>query len=121
MQKFFILEGGNLAIGLFFVLIILFVTTRPFMAKGSVKKGMTGILAVVAILIGWHYSSTMNRMAEVKSAFEKDQPVICESRMQRKAAQSVIVQKSLEWSMEGDNFISPNYNRPFHSARCIVK
>lgn len=121
MQKFFILEGGNLVIGLFFVLIILFVTTRPFMAKGSVKKGMTGILAVVAVLIGWHYSSTTNRMAEVRSAFEKDQQVICESRMERKAAQSVIVQKSLEWSMEGDNFVSPNYNRVFHSARCIVK
>lgn len=121
MQKFFVLEGGNLVIGLFFVLIILFVTTRPFMAKGSVKKGMTGILTVVAILIGWHYSSTTNRMAEVRSAFEKDQQVICESRMERKAAQSVIVQKSLEWSMEGDNFVSPNYSRSFHSARCIVK
>jgi hypothetical protein len=121
MQKFFILEGGNLFIGLFFVLIMLFVTTRPFMAKGSVKKGMTGILVVVAVLIGWHYSSTISRMAEVRSAFEKDQPVICESRMQRKAAQSIIVQKSSEWSMEGDNFVSPNYSRPFHSARCIVK
>ena len=121
MQKFFILEGGNLVIGLFFVLIMLFVTTRPFMAKGSFKKGMTGILVVVAILIGWHYSSTTKRMAAVKSAFEKDQPVICESRMQRKAAQSIIVQKSLEWSMEDDSFVSPHYNRPFHSARCIVK
>ena len=121
MQKFFILEGGNLVIGLFFILIILFVTTRPFMEKGSVKKGMTGILVVVAVLIGWHYSSTTSRMAAVKGAFEKDQPVICESRMQRKAAQSIVVRKSLEWSMEGDNFVSPHYNRPFHSARCIVK
>ncbi|MEA3455583.1 MAG: hypothetical protein U9R26_03665 [Campylobacterota bacterium] len=121
MQKFLILEGGNLVIALFFVLIVLFVTTRSFMAKGAFKKGMTGILVVVTILIGWHYNSTVNRMIAVKIAFEKGQPVICESRMDRKAAQSVIIQKSLEWSMEGDNFTSPNYNRSFHSARCIVK
>ncbi len=121
MQKFFILEGGNLVIALFFVLIVLFVSTRPFMPKGSFVKGMAGILAVVAILIGWHYSSTISRMAEVKSAFEENQAVICESRMERKAAQSVIIKKSLEWSMDGDNFVSPNYNRPFNSARCIVK
>ena len=121
MQKFFILEGGNLGIALFFVLIALFVSTRPFMPKGSLKKGMIGILAVVTILVGWHYSSTINRMAEVKSAFEENQAVICESRMQRKAAQSVIIKKSLEWSMDGDNFVSPNYSRTFHSARCLVK
>ncbi|RLA76299.1 MAG: hypothetical protein DRG30_03160 [Epsilonproteobacteria bacterium] len=121
MQKFFILEGGNLVIALFFVLVIVFVTTRPFMPRGSFIKGIAGILVVVAILVGWHYSSTANRMAKVKSAFETDQAVVCESRMQRRAAQSVIIKKSLEWSMDGDNFISPNYNRSFHSARCIVK
>ena len=121
MQKFFILEGGYLVIGAIILLIALFVTTRPFMSKGAVKKGMIGVILVLAIFIGGHFYMTTSRMAAVRSAFEKDQPVICESRMQRKAAQSVIVKKSLEWSMEGDNFVSPNYNRPFHSARCIVK
>jgi hypothetical protein len=121
MQKFFILEGGNLVIALFFVLIALFVATRSFMPKGALTKGMPAVLIVVAILIGGHYTMTASRMAEVKSAFEKDQQVICESRMERKAAQSVVVQKSNEWFMEGDNFVSPNYSRPFHSARCIVK
>ena len=24
------------------------------------------------------------------------------------------------WRIEGDNFVSPNYTRPFHLARCIV-
>ena len=83
MQEFLILEGGNMAIALFFILIVLFVTTRPFMAKGALKKGMTGILIIVVIMIGGHYIITTKRMAEVKSAFEKDQPIICESRMQR--------------------------------------
>jgi hypothetical protein len=121
MQEFLILEGGNMAIALFFILIVLFVTTRPFMAKGALKKGMTGILIIVVIMIGGHYIITTKRMAEVKSAFEKDQPIICESRMQRKAAQSITIQKSNDWEMKGDSFVSPNYSRSFHSARCIVK
>jgi len=121
MEKFFILEGGYLVIGLAIILITLFVTTRPFMAKGAVKKGMIGVVLVLALFIGAHFFVTTNRMAAVKNAFENDQIVICESRMQRKAAQAVMVQKSLEWSMEGDNFVSPNYVRPFYSARCIVK
>ena len=121
MQKFFILEGGYLAIALFILAITLFVSTRPFMSKGAVRKGLIGVGSVLALFIGAHYYITSHRMAAVKSAFEQDKPIICESRMQRKAAQSIIVQKSNEWHMEGDNFISPNYNRPFHSARCIVK
>lgn len=121
MQKFFILEGGYLVMGLIVILITLFVTTRPFMAKGAVKKGMIGVILILTLFIGGHFYVTTSRMAAVKSAFNNDQVIICESRMQRKVAQTVIVQKSNEWFMEGDNFASPNYTRVFHSARCIVK
>jgi hypothetical protein len=121
MQKFFILEGGYLVIALFILAVTLFVATRPFMSKGAVKKGLIGVGSVLAIFIGAHYYITSSRMAAVKTAFEEDRPVICESRMQRKVAQSIVVQRSNDWHMEGDNFVSPNYNRPFHSARCIVK
>lgn len=121
MQKFFILEGVYLVLALFVLLITLFVTTRPFMPKGALKKGLLGVASILILFIGGHYTITTDRMDEVKSAFEKDQPIICESRMQRKVAQSVIIQKSNEWSMDGDSFVSPNYDRPFHSARCIVK
>jgi len=31
------------------------------------------------------------------------------------------VDKSREWVLEGDIFTSPNYSRPFHTARCLVK
>ena len=121
MQNFFILEGGYLILGFIVILITLFVTTRPFMSRGAVKKGLTGVILVIAIFVTGHYIVTSKRMAEVKNAFEKNQPIICESRMQRKMAQSIIIQKSNDWSMEGDNFVSPNYSRPFFSARCIVK
>ncbi len=121
MQNFFILEGGYLILGFIIILVTLFVTTRPFMSKGALKRGLIGVGLVLTIFIGGHFYVTSSRMAAVKSAFENDQIVICESRMQRKAAQTVMVQKSNEWFLDGDNFTSPNYSRPFFSARCIVK
>ena len=121
MQQFLTLEGGYLVIAFVIMLITLFVTTRPFMAKGSFKKGTISVFLVLSFFIASHFYVTTSRMAEVKEAFEADQIVICESRMQRKVAQTVIVQKSNNWFMDGDNFTSPHYTREFHSARCIIK
>ncbi len=121
MQKFFILEGGYLTIAAFILLVTLYVTTRPFMAKGAFKKGMIGVSLVLAFFIGAHYIITTSRMAKVKAAFEEGKPVLCESRLLRKAAQSIVVKKSNDWHIDGDNFVSPNFNRPFHTARCIVE
>jgi len=121
MKNFFFLEGAYLILGAIILLITLFVTTRPFMSKGAVKKGLMWVSLVIAFMVGTHYSVTTNRMAEVKSAFEKDLPILCESRMQRKVAQFVTIQKSKDWDMEGDFFVSPYYTRPFFLARCIVK
>jgi len=121
LANFFFLEGAYLILGAIILAITLFVTTRPFMSKGAIKKGFFWVTLVLAIMIGAHYMMTVNRMDDVKSAFKKDQPIICESRMQRKVAQTVNIQKSKEWSLEGDNFVSPNYSRPFFSARCVVK
>ncbi len=121
MKNFFFLEGAYLILGGIILLITLFVGTRPFMSKGAAKRGLLWVSLVLAVFIGAHYKMTSNRMEAVKAAFEKDQPIICESRMLRKVAQSVNIQKSKEWSLEGDNFVSPNYSRPFFSARCIVE
>ena len=121
MKNFFYLEGAYLILGGIILLITLFVGTRPFMSKGAAKRGLMWVTLVLALAIGGHYTATTNRMAKVKSAFENGQVILCESRMQRKVAQSVIIQKSNEWFLEGDNFVSPNYTRPFFSARCIVK
>ena len=121
MKNFFYLEGAYLILGGVILLITLFVTTRPFMSKGAIKRGFFWVTLVLAIFIGGHYKITTNRMAEVKKAFENGQTIICESRMQRKVAQSVNIQKSNEWTLEDNNFVSPYYTRPFFIARCIVK
>jgi len=121
MEKFFELEGGYLFIALVILVVTLFVTTRPFMSKGSVKKGVVGVGVFLAIAIGLHYQVTTTRMHEVKQAFRAGKTIICESRAQRRAAQSVDISQRNEWHLEGDLFVSPHYNRPFHTARCLVK
>ena len=121
LKNFFFLEGAYLVLGLFALLITLFVTTRPFMAKESVQKGLLWVFGVIVLMVAGHYTVTTSRMSEVRIAFENDQTIICESRATRKVAQTVIVQKSNEWRLEEDNFVSPNYARPFFMARCIVK
>ncbi len=120
MQKFFYLEGGYLILAFAILLVTFFVTTRPFMGKGAVKKGVGSVAAILAFAIGTHYFVTTNRMAEVREAFNRGEKIICESRMIRKGAQSIILSKNLGWKLEGDYFISDVYSRPFFTARCII-
>ncbi|WP_457597118.1 hypothetical protein [Hydrogenimonas sp.] len=120
MKEFFYIEGAYLILGAIVLLITLFVTTRPFMGPGAVKKGMAGVSLFLALAIGAHYWVTTSRMAEVKAAFEAGKPVICESRLIRKGAQSLIIRKKLGWRLEGDYFVSDHYVRPFFTARCVV-
>ena len=121
MQEFFFLEGAYLILAGIILLITLFVTTRPFMTKGAVKKGLSSVAIFLAVMIGAHYYITTSRMAEVRAAFEQGRTIICESRMQRKVAQDVRIKKSNDWELQGNNFVSPHYERPFFSARCIVE
>ncbi len=121
MEKFLELEGGYLFIAVVILLVTLFVTTRPFMSAGSLKRGLISVGIFLSFAIGMHYKVTTDRMSEVKLAFDQGKTIICESRAQRKVAQSVDISKANEWSIEGDVFVSPNYSRPFHSARCLVK
>lgn len=119
MYLFLKLEAAYLVMGAVALLITWFVATRPFMSPGALKKGLIGTGTIVALMVGAHYGLTVSRMHHVKQAFKEDKPILCESRMLRKAAQSVTVQQSMGWSIQGDNFVSPAYTRPFHSARCI--
>ena len=121
MSKFLELEGGYLVIGLLIMLVTLFVGSRPMFKKGSAPRALLVVGFILAIFIGLHHKVTTSRMAEVKQAFSTGKVIICESRMQRKVAQSVDISRDREWVLEGDIFTSPNYSRPFHTARCLVK
>ena len=121
MEKFLELEAGYLVIGLFILLVTIFVTTRPFFGKGAVLKGLVYVGIFLLVTIGMHYKITTDRMVSVKSAFKEGKTVICESRATRKVAQSVDVNINREWVLDGDVFSSVNYGRVFHSARCLVK
>ena len=122
LGKFFYLEGAYLILAGIILLVTLFVTTRPFMSPSAPKKGLLSVGAVLAIFIGAHFWITISRIEAVREAFRQGKPVLCESRMLRKVAQSVEIRKGVaDWKIEGDNFVSPAYVRPFHMARCIVK
>ena len=122
MSKFLELEGGYLAIGLFVMLVALYVTTRPFVGGGQAwKRALPLVFAAVMGFISVHYFSTTSRMSDVKKRFLNGKAVICESRAVRKVAQSVIIDpKSIQnWILVGDVFESHEYTRGFHSARCL--
>lgn len=121
MKNFLFLEGAYLILGGIILLITVFVGTRPFMAKGAWKRGLLWVSLIIAVMLGLHYKVTTDRMEKVKTAFENGKTIICESRMQRKVSQSVYIKKANDWKLEGDNFVSPHYTRPFFSARCIVE
>jgi len=119
MNKFFILEGGNLTIAIFFLLIAIFISTRPFVRAGVKKFILFATIAMFSLLIIGHYFITNSRMDGVKKAFEQGKEIVCESRMNRKAAQSITIQKSTGWTLDGDVFKNPNFERVFHTSRCI--
>ena len=121
MGKFLQLEGGYLFIAFVILAVTLFVSTRPFFGKGAVKRGMLSVSLFLAIAIGFHFKLTTDRMNEVTTAFKEGKVIICESRATRKVAQSVDVDINNEWVLKDDVFSSPNYNRGFYSARCLVK
>jgi len=121
--KFFYLEGAYLILAGIILLITLFVTTRPFMSKSAPKKGLISVGLILALAIGLHFWVTTSRIDKVKRAFHQGKPILCESRLYRTMAQSIEIKKGTlaNWHIVGDNFVSSQYTRPFHLARCIVK
>ncbi|NPA29964.1 MAG: hypothetical protein GXO33_07265 [Epsilonproteobacteria bacterium] len=119
MEKFLYIEGAYLILSGVILLVTLFVVTRPFMTERARKKGLPAVALFLALAIALHYAVTTDRMARVKKSFEEGKPVICENRVIRKGAQSIIIRRSLGWRLEGDYFVSDAYERPFFAARCI--
>jgi hypothetical protein len=122
IKEFFILEGAYLIIGFFILVVAFFVGTRPFVRGGNGwKTGVTYTAIVVAIFIAGHYYLTTNRIHNVEQRFKEGKPIICESRAVRKVAQSIVIDpiRSPNWTLKNHEFSSPDYVRPFHSARCV--
>jgi hypothetical protein len=120
-MQFLELEGGYLVIGLFVLIVSIIVTTRSFMPKNSFKKGVPVVFGFLSIMILGHYFVTIDRMEDVKTAFKDGKNIICESKQIRKVAQSLVVSKELRWQLDGDVFVSNEYERVFHSARCVAE
>jgi hypothetical protein len=120
-MKFLELEGGYLVIAAFIIIVTLYVTTRPFLPKGSYKIGLPSVMIVLLVAISLHFIITTDRMETVKTAFSNGQNILCESRAVRKVAQSLIINKKQGWELEVDVFKSKEYERVFHTSRCIVE
>jgi hypothetical protein len=119
MELFFELEIVYIAIGIFFLSVTAFVTTRDFMPKSAFKKGMISVFILFTVMILAHYFVTTKRMNGVKEIFNEGGTIICENKMQRTISRSVLISKELEWRIEGDKFVSDNHMRDFHTARCV--
>jgi len=121
MKEFLILEGAYIFMAAVILLVTLFVTSRPFMKKGAVKKGLSLVFIFLALAISAHYLITKNRMNSVKEAFKNGKKVVCENRIYTKGANFVTINKEEDWTLKNDYFVSPNYTRDFFLARCIVE
>ena len=119
MELFFELEIVYIVIGIFILSVTAFVTTRDFMPKVAFKRGMLGVGAFVTGMILFHFSMTTSRMAGVKEIFNKGETVICENKMRRTISRSVLLSKELGWRLDGDKFKNDDYERDFHTSRCI--
>ncbi len=119
MEQFLVLEAAYIAIAVFILAITAFVTTRDFMPKVAFKRGMIGVFTLFAIMISLHYVVTLKRMDGVAKIFNEGNTVICENKMRRTISQSVLISKKLGWRLDGDYFKNPEFERDFHTARCV--
>jgi hypothetical protein len=121
MGDFFYLEGAYLILASFILAITVFVTTREFMPKGSLKKGLLMVGGVIALFIIAHYIVTKNRMSSVVSAFKSGKTIICENRIYTKGANFIELKDNGNWRLENNHFKNKHYIRDFFTARCFVK
>ncbi|MEA3370064.1 MAG: hypothetical protein U9Q40_01845 [Campylobacterota bacterium] len=119
MELFFELEAVYLVIGLFIMVVTAIVTTRDFVPRVAFKRGMLGVGGMLTLMIGFHYNMTTSRMEGVKEIFNAGETVICENKMRRTISRSVLLSQELGWRIEGDKFKNDDYERDFHTSRCI--
>ena len=111
MNDFLYLEGAYLIIAAFILAITVFVTTREFMPKGSLKKGLIMVGSVIALFVGAHYIVTKSRMNSVVEAFKAGKAILCENRIYTKGANFIEIKNNGNWRLENNNFKNDNYTR----------
>ncbi|MBS4069538.1 MAG: hypothetical protein WC279_01405 [Sulfurimonas sp.] len=119
MGLFLELEIVYIIIGIFILSVTAVVTTRDFMPKGAFKKGILAVGVVVSIMIGFHYTLTTKRMDGVEKIFNSGETVICENKMRRTVSRSVLLSQELGWKLEDHLFKHHDYERDFHTSRCV--
>ena len=119
MELFFELEAVYIVIGIFILVITAIVTTRDFVPDGAFKKGMISVSAMLIVLIGFHYNLTTSRMEGVEELFNAGETIICENKMKRTISRSVLLSKELGWRLENHLFKNDDFERNFHTSRCV--
>lgn len=119
MDLFLELEIVYIVIGAFILSITAFVTSRDFVPAGAFKKGMLIVGAFVAVMILFHYNMTTSRMNGVEKMFNDGDTIICENKMRRTISKSVLLSKEMGWKMEDHLFKHVDYERDFHTSRCV--
>ena len=135
MDLFLELEIVYIVIGIFILSITAFVTSRDFVSNKEIKdkngdvvqtvkthafiKGMSFVGLFVAIMIGAHYNVTTTRMNNVEKMFTEGQTIICENKMRRTISRSILLSTKLGWRVENHLFKNADYERDFHTSRCI--
>ena len=89
------------------------------MHRVAIKRGMLIVGGFVAIMITIHFTMTTARMEGVKEIFNEGETIICENKMRRTVSRSVLLSKELKWVVDGDLFKNDDYERDFHTSRCI--
>ncbi len=119
VELFLELEAVYIVIAIFILSVTAVVTTREFMPKGAFKKGMISVGLVMFIMVGFHYTITVKRMNGVEEIFNSGETVICENKMRRTISRSVLLSKKLGWRLEDHLFKHDDYERDFHTSRCV--
>lgn len=119
MELFLELEIVYIVIGAFLLGVTAFVTTRDFVPKGAFKKGMIIVGGFVIGMITFHYTVTTSRMTEVEGLFHNGETIICENKMRRTVSRSVLLSKEQGWRVEDHLFKNVDYERDFHTSRCV--
>lgn len=119
MELFLELEIVYIVIGIFILSVTAFVTTREFMPKGAFKKGFISVATMVTLMVAFHYNLTVSRMNGVEELFNAGETIICENKMRRTVSRSVLLSQKLGWRLEDHLFKNDDYERDFHTSRCV--